>query len=240
MATNLEKNFEEEEQAHIVDPSQPHMAVAMLLDTSYSMEGDSIKSLNAAVNKFISDCQQNNDICSTVDLAIITFNSTVDVLTPFTPIGEVGEVHVDASGSTHMGEAILKAIDMVKDRNITYADAGTPVRKPWIFMITDGAPTDDIGEAARRLDEERAKGETGKIIFWGIGVPGYDKATLVQLSAKKSIDDHIIELENHTDSYAALFNWTRDSLAKISVSRVTDKIKYDELHKGTRLPDWQD
>jgi uncharacterized protein YegL len=52
---------------------------------------------------------------------------------------------LDAKGDTPMGEAMRKALDLVSGRKEIYKQAGLDYFRPWIFLITDGSPTDRAG-----------------------------------------------------------------------------------------------
>ena len=140
--------------AGIVVPNEPHMACVLLLDTSSSMWGDPINSLNKAINDFKEQTALDELAQKRVDIAIIEFNDTACVVQDFTPLPQLQPVSLSAAGCTAMGEGINLAIDKVKERNRFYASMGTPCFKPWIFMITDGVPTDDISAARQRIKYE--------------------------------------------------------------------------------------
>ena len=68
---------------------------------------------------------------------------------------------------------------MIKRRKKEYKDHGIAYYKPWIILITDGAPTDEWADAAREVRE----GETGKsFAFFAIGVEGANMDILKQIS----------------------------------------------------------
>ncbi len=207
------------ETPRVAAPGEPHLACVLLLDTSGSMSGDPIDSLNRAINEFKAKTSMDELAQKRVDIAIIQFDDHARVVQDFTPISQMEPVELDAGGCTAMGEGINLAIDKVKERNRFYASLGTPCFKPWIFMITDGAPTDDITSAIQRIQEEENKGTHGKLKFFALGVPGYDKDTLFQLTKR------VMALSD-TD-FSGIFNWMSESMVAISVSRVGDEAKLD-------------
>jgi len=192
------------EATRIAAPGEPHLACVLLLDTSSSMSGPPIDSLNAALRDFKNKVSMDEMAQKRVDIAIVEFNSQARIVQEFTPISQMTPVTLIANGSTAMGAGINMAIDLVKDRNRFYNSLGTPVFKPWIFMITDGAPTDKIENAAERIQSEESKGTHGKLKFFALGVPGYDKATLFSLTKR------VMELTDF--DFAGIFDWMSASM----------------------------
>lgn len=224
MALN-QSSFNEE--PRIAAPNEPHLACVLLLDTSGSMAGGPIESLNRGINTFIQQTSMDEMAKKRVDVAIIAFDDEPRIVTEFTPISQMEPVRLAAGGCTSMGAAINMAIDKVKERNRFYASLGAPCFKPWIFMITDGVPTDDITAAARRIQEEESKGAHGKLKFFALGVNGYDKETLFKLTQR------VMELEN-TD-FSGIFNWLSESMCAISVSRVGENVQLGNLPENARV-----
>ena len=222
----------------IAAPNEPHLACVLLLDTSGSMDGTPINSLNQALQDFKYKVSMDEMAQKRVDIAIVEFNSGTRVVQDFTPISRMEPVTLHATGTTAMGEGINRAIDMVKERNRFYSTMGTPVFKPWIFMITDGGPTDDIENAVQRIQLEESKGTHGKLKFFALGVPGYDRKTLVYITRHQGKDPRIMELIN-TD-FTGIFNWMSDSMTAISVSRVGEDVKLGRLPENAKRIDPQD
>ena len=213
----------------IAAPNEAHLACVLLLDTSGSMSGEPIDSLNRALNEFKSKVSMDEMAQKRVDVAIVEFNSTARVVQDFTPISQMTPISLQATGTTAMGAGINMAIDMVKERNKFYNSLGTPVFKPWIFMITDGAPTDNVDEAARRIQKEENKGSHGKLKFFALGVTNYDKDTLFRIT------NRVMELRD-TD-FSGIFNWMSESMVAISVSRVGEEVSLTSLPENARKAD---
>lgn len=219
----------ERETPRLAAMNEAHMACLLLLDTSGSMSGAPINSLNKAVNEFKEKTCLDELTKKRVDVAVVKFDDTVEVVQEFRPVTEMEQVQLDTGGCTYMCAAIDKAIDMVKERNRLYDSFGTPCYKPWIVMITDGEPTDysRLEEVAARIKTEQTKGTHGKLKFFALGVEGYDKSVLTKLT------DKVMELEN-TD-FSKFFNWLSESMTTISVSKVGDAVQLPVLPDNVHI-----
>ena len=224
--------FKEVPGGGISAPGEPHMACVLLLDTSGSMAGAPIDSLNRAINDFKEQTSMDDLAQKRVDIAIVEFNDTARVVQDFTPLSQLQPVKLSASGLTAMGSGINLAIDLVKDRNRFYNSMGTPCFKPWIFMITDGVPTDDITLAQQRILDEESKGSHGKLKFWAVGVPGYSKDVITSLTKR------CIALDEA--NFKGIFNWLSESMVTISVSRVGENPQLTNLPDDAKVipTDW--
>ncbi|MFA7031514.1 MAG: VWA domain-containing protein [Candidatus Methanomethylophilaceae archaeon] len=213
------------ETPRIAAVNEPHLACVLLMDTSGSMYG-CIDNLNQSINNFKNSVSMDELSRKRVDVAVVAFDDDTRVEMPFTPLAEMEPVCLSTGGCTEMGHAINVAIDMVKERNRFYQEMGTPCFKPWIFMITDGAPTDSIDAAAQRVHAEEAK---GKLKFFVVGVDDYDKNLMF------TITNRVMELRS-TD-FTGIFNWLSESMVTISVSKPSDEAKLGMLPVDARRAD---
>jgi uncharacterized protein YegL len=219
----------------IAAPNEPHLACVLLLDTSSSMSGPPINSLNKALQDFQKKVSMDELAQKRVDIAIVEFNDSARLVQDFTPISQMSPITLQAIGSTAMGAGINMAIDMVKARNQFYSEkVGTPFYRPWVFMITDGAPTDDITVAARRIKEEESKGTYGKLKFFALGVPGFNEKILVDLTSHQK-PQRIMELEDV--DFKGIFNWMAKSMVLISASRVEEDVQLSPLPQNVNRID---
>ena len=212
-----QKSFEKVPE--IIAASEPHMALVFLLDTSMSMVGPPIEALNNGLNRFKEEVCQNSQTKDILDVAIIEFNSDCSVVQEFVPIEYMDRVNLAATGMTNMAPAIEKALDMINERSKFYRRAGTEPYKPWVILISDGGPQDDITAAANRIKEME---EVGKLSFRSLGVEGYDPKVLHYLSGPK-----VMKLQG-TD-FSSFFDWVNKSMRSVSQSSPGERPKAEKL-----------
>lgn len=118
---------------------------------------------------------------------------------------------LDANGETPLGEAVSRALALLRDRKEIYKQNGLDYFRPWIFTITDGRPTDKGWEAVAEQvrQEEARKG----VIFYGVGVEGADLDTLSRFSPSRPA------LKLKGLAFNELFTWLSKSLSAIAHSR---------------------
>jgi uncharacterized protein YegL len=189
---------------------QPRCPCLLLLDVSTSMNGEPIQELNAGLKAFKDDLQGDELAMQRVEVGILTFGP-VQIEMPFHSAETFVPPTLTTQGNTPMGEAITHAIDMVQRRKADYATNGIPYNRPWIFLITDGAPTDPEKIPAA-IDAIR-KGEDGKAFtFFVIGVKGADMGVL------KTLSTHRTPMSLDGLKFKEFFVWLSASLQQASRS----------------------
>ena len=104
----------------IRNTNEGHLSCALLLDTSGSMNGAAIRNLNSAIKQFKQDVCSDPDARNRVDVALVTFNSEVNVINDFCPVTEMQTPELYADGLTDMAAGIQVALDLVKGRTRMY------------------------------------------------------------------------------------------------------------------------
>ena len=186
---------------------EPRCPCILLLDVSGSMNGRPINELNAGLVTFRDELLADPLALKRVELGIVTFGP-VHVEQPFTSAANFFPPIQFAQGDTPMGAAITNALDMVEERKREYRANGISYYRPWIFLITDGAPTDEWQAAANKV----FRGEEDKrFAFFSIGVQGADMKTLAQISVRQPLPLQGLQ-------FRELFSWLSSSLRSVSRS----------------------
>ena len=121
----------------------------LCIDKSQSMGWDNkLPLLNQAIKEFYQELRQDPLTKYAIDLAVIEFNSTVTASPGFKNIrlGEIPQIS-DPSGTTHLAEAVDKAVDILEDVKAKYKAAGIGYYQPWLVIISDGKSEGESPEA---------------------------------------------------------------------------------------------
>src|SRR5438552_1535410 len=142
-----------EEAVEFAENPEPRCPCVLLLDTSGSMQGAPIAALNEGLRTFKDDLAQDPLASRRVEVAVVTFNNDVTVVEDFTTADNFQAPTLTASGQTHMGTGINKALDLLQARKAQYRANGIAYYRPWVFLITDGEPQGEPAEAIQRATQ---------------------------------------------------------------------------------------
>lgn len=121
------------------------LPIFILADTSGSMQGDKINSLNLALREMLMALNDADDIRGRFQLSVISFGGDVKLVQPLADIGGLTLPELIAAGGTPMGQAFDTVREMIENKDIVSSRAYTPT----IVLISDGMPTDCTEEMYR-------------------------------------------------------------------------------------------
>jgi uncharacterized protein YegL len=192
------------------DNPEPRCACLLLIDTSGSMGGAPIRELNAALQSFKEELSQDSLAMKRVEIAVVTFGP-VQVHSDFQTVDMWHPPQLTASGDTPMGAAIAQGLEMLRQRKDQYRANAIEVFRPWVFLMTDGGPTDQWQRAADMVKEgEASKG----FAFFGVGVQDANMDTLAKICAPTRPPVKMAGLQ-----FKEMFMWLSSSLSTVSASQ---------------------
>jgi uncharacterized protein YegL len=207
-----------EEAVEFAENPEPRCACVLLLDTSGSMQGDAISALNAGLRSFKANLILDPLAARRVEVGVVTFDSQVRVIEDFVTADLFAPPTLTAQGMTHMGAGIHKALDLLQARKAQYRANGIAYYRPWVFMVTDGAPQGEpeavVEAAAQRIREEEA---AKRVAFFAVGVENADMDRLQQIVVRAPVK--LIGL-----NFVEMFVWLSASMQKVSQSRMDEQV----------------
>ncbi len=128
------------------------LPIYLLLDSSGSMQGEPILSLQNGVQVLTAALQRNISTFGTVNVTAISFGDTAQIVAKHVDIGEFAMPQLYPYGCTSLGDAFELAA-----KDIDSETSANDYRNPWrpvIYVMTDGEPSDDylygLGELKKR------------------------------------------------------------------------------------------
>lgn len=199
--------------AEFADNPEPRCPVVLLLDNSGSMQGRKLDALNAGLRDFQTDLRGDPLAAARCEIAVISFGPVRQVM-DFTSAEHFVAPHLKAEGSTPMGEAITTGLELLRRRKELIRQGGVGLYRPWVFLITDGGPTDAWKTAAKEIQQ----GEASKAFaFFSVGVEDADFSMLQQLSTREPLKLSGVK-------FRELFQWLSASLKSVSQSTPGDSV----------------
>ncbi|MGH9935445.1 MAG: vWA domain-containing protein [Blastocatellia bacterium] len=220
-----------------VDNPEPRCPCVLLLDTSGSMNDAKqvsqalspvqrilseppasrtvrpIDELNAGLLAFREELMVDELAVKRVEISLVTFGP-VKKLTDFQTPDLFRPPTLAAEGDTPIGLAIEKAVEIVRARKAAYRQNGVSYYRPWIFLISDGEPTDDWRRAAEVV---RAGEQTRAFAFFAVGVEGANFDILNRIAVRQPLKLSGLR-------FREMFMWLSSSLGSVSRSSPGDEI----------------
>lgn len=137
---------------HDIPGRTPDVEIMCLVDTSGSMYGDSISTVNQTAYAIVK-ATQNIRGCA---VGIMSFNTTMEsVKDMHTPVPPVRLTKMKANGSTYLGNALMRVLDCFTEK----------ARRHVVIILTDGM-ADDLPILSSALD----RAEQNAVEVYGLGI----------------------------------------------------------------------
>jgi uncharacterized protein YegL len=207
----------------VANPDKPQAACVLLLDTSRSMRGAPLRALQQGLQAYRDHLANDPDARLIVETCVITFGDEAKVVHPFSGVDDLPELELTAGGWTSMGAAIELGLQQVEERKAFYRDEGVDYYRPFLVLVTDGAPTDLKGEArfaacAAKLQQAARDRKvipllfgTGNANFAKLKALGGDAATVAGIDGAR---------------FADFFTWLSKSVSGLKDSRPGEHVAF--------------
>lgn len=204
----------------LVNNPTARVPVCLCLDVSGSMSGEKISELNQGINLFYNAIKDDEVALYSAEISIVTFGTTASCVRDFSSLElQPNAPHLVAWGPTPMGEAVNLAIDLLEKRKNEYKEKGVDYYQPWLVLMTDGEPTDNISEAVSKVVNLV---NNKKLTVFPIGI-GRD----ANMTTLASFSPNRAPLRLQGLKFKEFFAWLSQSVSRVSQSTPGETIKLD-------------
>ena len=154
------------------DNSSQRLPCVVLVDGSSSMDGEAINNLNEGLKVLEAELKADDVASLRVQLLIVRIggHSDVETVIDWTDAIDFIAPTIEANGTTPLGMGVKHSLKKIEEQKEKYKQNQIPYNRPWLFIITDGSPTDNGWE---RCANKAVEAETkGKVVIFPIGTEG--------------------------------------------------------------------
>ena len=206
---------------------EPRCPCVLVVDVSSSMNGEPMDQLNNGIATFARELKADQLASLRTEVAIVTFGSGAELAQDFVTADRFNPPTLVANGATMMSAGINLALDKIEERKQSYRENGIDYYRPWLFLLTDGVPTesqDVVSAAAANLKQAESD---KRVAAFSVGVEGADMDILAEISPRRPLPLKGLE-------FSSMFVWLSQSMSRVSRSRTDDEIALDT----DGLQDW--
>lgn len=206
-------------QEDLVENPTARVPICLVLDVSGSMSGAPINELNEGVRLFFDAIKADDVAQYAAEICVVTFGSSVTKVLDFMSIERQTVPALNADGATPMGAGVSLGLDLLEARKDDYKRAGVDYYQPWLVVMTDGEPTDDISMAAARI-KSLVVGKKLSVFPIGIG----SSANMMKLG---NLSPTRPPLRLQGLNFKEFFTWLSRSVSRVSQSTPGESVELD-------------
>ncbi|RBP44613.1 uncharacterized protein YegL [Roseimicrobium gellanilyticum] len=170
------------------------------------MFGEPIEQVKNGVQMLVSALRQDPYALETAFLSVITFDSKADEKVKLTELTAFQIPALTAQGSTALGDALRLVAESASSQLAKSTSTTKGDWKPMVFLMTDGAPTDDWQKGLARFQQEK----WGVVV--GCAVNNGDISALKQICGES-----VVRLDtSDASAMAKFFKWVSASVSSNS------------------------
>lgn len=196
----------------------------LVLDHSASMDTPTssgltrIQELNGGLFAFAETLRRDPVALSRVQIAIVSVSGDgAELLLDWTDAEDFEPFELATQGSTPLAGGVQLALQCIENQKALLRQHGIQYTRPWMFILTDGEPTDSGHQWTRACADARQAEANGAVLIFPVGVAD---ANLAKLSELSNTRPKMLQSTN----FKELFVWLSASLSKITRSKPGDEI----------------
>lgn len=216
----------------LIDNSEQRTPLALVLDCSGSMAGGAIEQLNKGLALLAEELKADSVASKRVRLLVMEFGGQDEarIAGDWIDAMEFAAPALTANGTTPTGQAVDLALAKIEDEKQRFKQAGVAYTRPWLFLMSDGEPTDQWRDAANRC---RQAEKANKVAVFPIAVGGSaNAATLGEFSNKG------VQAVKRLDGlkFRELFLWLSASMKVVSQSTPGGQVQLPTTDNWSTAP----
>lgn len=215
------------------DNTSQRLPCILVVDGSTSMSRkqgttSAIAELNAGLKILEQELKADDAAAQRVQLMVLRIggDDEVQIVTEWSDAMDFVAPEISANGTTPLGKGVRIALSNIERQKENYREHDIPYNRPWMFVITDGGPTDQKWEDAA-LECQMAEAE-GKVIVFTIGTGKANFEKLARFSARSPV--RMAGLE-----FSELFVWLSRSASSGSQSVPGSEVNLQNITWGDRV-----
>lgn len=203
----------------VTNHGERHIPAVLVVDCSGSMSGEPINELNRGLTEFGNALKEDPLALGRAEICVISFNNFVHTEMSFRPAANYEAPVLSAGGGTSLNEAIEAALDAIDERKKEYRKQGIAYYRPWLFVLTDGQPTDIRRESAAKKKLQSAISDK-KVVYIPMGIGANANRKKLQEYYPSDAASRPV-LTANANNFKEAFVWLSNSIGVVSHSDPT-------------------
>ena len=216
----------------LMDNTEQRTPLVLVLDSSGSMQGEAIAQLNEGLRLLERELKKDPIASKRVRLLTIEYGGQDEAHSSARWVDAMDFVAptLEAGGSTPTGRAVDLALAEVEAEKQRFKQAGISYTRPWMFLMSDGKPTDAWQAAAERC---RQAEQANKVAVFPVAVGS--AAHRDALGAFSSNGPEAVKVL-HGLRFKELFLWLSVSMKTVSQSTPGGQVQLPAVDTWTSAP----
>lgn len=205
-----------------VNNAEERVPLVLVLDCSGSMSGEPIRALQQGLEALDRDLKSDPKAAMAVRIKVIMMGGDDEVTAlHWQDVIDFVPPALHANGRTPTGAAMLRALQEVEAEKENMRQNGIAYKRPLVYLMSDGVPTDDWASAAERCAAAQ-KAQKASIFAIAIGDDA-DTAILSRIADRQAL---LLKGLN----FKELFLWLSASVKAVSESVQGAQVQLPSTH----------